>query len=221
MAVHARRYEVSKRAFDALAAAVLLVVLSPLLLAALLVVWLTMGSPVLFRDTRAGRAGRPFDLLKIRTMRDLRAGETVPESDRARITRVGRALRSTSIDELVSLVNVLRGEMSLVGPRPLPVRYVARYTARQARRLEARPGVTGWAQVNGRNAVGWDERFELDVWYVDHRSLRLDLRILGLTVRQVFSRSDIGHGDHATMPEFGVAEGGRPETPGSNVQQRA
>ncbi|MET0421637.1 MAG: sugar transferase [Acidimicrobiia bacterium] len=179
-----------------------LVVVAPVLLIGAAMVRATMGSPILYRDRRAGRSGKPFELLKFRTMRDLRPGETIPESDQARITKVGRFLRATSLDELPSLLNVLRGEMSLVGPRPLPLRYVERYDEHQRRRLEVRPGVTGWAQVNGRNTISWDEKFELDVWYVDHRSVRLDIEILRDTVRQVLKREGVSHDGHATMPEF-------------------
>lgn len=221
MKARKRGYERMKRLVDVSAAALLFVLTSPVLAVVTLAVRVTMGSPVLFRDTRAGRRGRPFELLKFRTMRGLQAGETIPESDHARITRVGKILRSTSVDELPSLVNVLRGDMSLVGPRPLPVRYLTRYTPGQARRHDVRPGVTGWAQVNGRNAVGWDEKLEFDVWYVDHRSLGLDLRILGMTVAHLLRREGISHGDHATMPEFGATA--RTESPSGrpNLQRRS
>jgi sugar transferase EpsL len=194
--------ELARRVVDLALGSVMLLVVSPILGAAALAVLLTMGRPVLYRDRRAGLDGRPFELLKFRTMRGLRPGETIPESDAARITRVGALLRSTSIDELPSVLNVLRGDMALVGPRPLPVRYVERYTPAQARRLEVRPGITGWAQVNGRNDLGWDEKFALDVWYVEHRSLKLDLEILGATVKQMVRPAGIAHEGHATMPEF-------------------
>ncbi len=187
----------------------LLGVAAPVLVVAAAAVLLTMGSPVLYRDRRVGRAGRTFELLKFRTMRPLRPGETVPDSDHVRITRVGRVLRRTSIDELPSLLNVLRGDMSLVGPRPLPVRYLDRYTATQARRHDVKPGITGWAQVNGRNAVSWAEKFTLDVWYVDHSSLRLDLRILMMTVLGLLRREGISYEGHATMPEFTGETGDR------------
>jgi lipopolysaccharide/colanic/teichoic acid biosynthesis glycosyltransferase len=192
----------TKRAVDVIGAGLALVVLSPILGVAACAVLVTMGSPILYRDTRAGRDGDPFELLKFRTMRALMPGETIPESDGARITRIGRILRATSVDELPSLVNVLRGDLSLVGPRPLPVRYVPRYSPTQARRLEVRPGITGWAQVNGRNDISWDDRFALDVWYVDHRSLGLDLRIVVSTVGKLVRREGISHEDHASMPEF-------------------
>lgn len=196
------RYDVPKRVVDVVGATVMLTVTGPVILVAAVAVLLTMGSPVLYRDQRIGGGGRPFELLKLRTMRALRPGESVPDSDHARLTRVGRFLRATSVDELPSLLNVLRGEMSLVGPRPLPARYLDRYTPRQARRHDVRPGLTGWAQVNGRNAVGWEERLELDGWYVDHRSLRLDLRILAMTPTRLFRRPGITHPGHPTMPEF-------------------
>jgi lipopolysaccharide/colanic/teichoic acid biosynthesis glycosyltransferase len=141
-------------------------------------------------------------VVKFRTMRMPQPGEEGPESDDARLTRLGQVLRAASLDELPSLWNVVRGELSLVGPRPLPVRYLPRYSAEQARRHDVRPGITGWAQVNGRNLVGWDDRFALDVWYVEHRSLRLDLRILGRTAKQVVRRSGISPEGHTTMPEF-------------------
>jgi sugar transferase EpsL len=194
----------TRRVIDVVLASVAIVVVSPVLLVAAIAVRATMGRPVLFRDRRAGAHGREFELLKFRTMRALAPGETIPESDQARITRVGTWLRSTSVDELPSIINVLRGDMALVGPRPLPVRYVERYTPLQARRLEVRPGITGWAQVNGRNALGWDEKFALDVWYVDHRTVSLDVGILATTVRQILRREGIAHDGHATMPEFGV-----------------
>jgi lipopolysaccharide/colanic/teichoic acid biosynthesis glycosyltransferase len=191
-----------KRALDVVVATTVLVMVSPLLAAAALAVVVTMGGPVLFRDQRAGFAGRPIELLKFRTMRPLRPGETIPENDGDRITRVGRILRSTSLDELPTLVNVIRGDLSLVGPRPLPIRYVERYDEIQLQRLDVRPGITGLAQVKGRNSLTWAERFDLDVRYVGEWSLRLDARILADTVVQVAGRNGISHGDHATMPEF-------------------
>ena len=191
-----------RRLLDVVVAAVALAVAAPVLAAAALAIRVKMGRPVLFRHTRAGRDGEPFELVKLRTMRPLRDGETAPDSDGARITPLGRFLRSTSIDELPSLVNVLRGDMAVVGPRPLPVRYVERYTDRQRRRLAVRPGITGWAQINGRNAIGWDARLELDAWYVDHRSLALDVRILAGTIPVVVRRSGISGAGHATMAQL-------------------
>jgi lipopolysaccharide/colanic/teichoic acid biosynthesis glycosyltransferase len=162
-----------------------------------------MGRPVLFRQDRPGLHGQPFRLAKFRTMRHPRPGEEGPDADAARLTRTGRFLRATSIDELPTLLNVLRGDMSLVGPRPLLlVRYLPRYSPEQARRHEVRPGITGWAQVNGRNAIGWDEKLALDVWYVDHQSLALDLRILLATVRTALRKDGVRHAGEATMPPF-------------------
>lgn len=191
-----------KRAFDILATASGLFLLSPMLLVLALLVWHLHGRPVLFAQRRPGRCGRPFRIYKFRTMTQERdpQGNLLPDAQR--LTRFGRFLRSTSLDELPELLNVLRGDMSLVGPRPLLMEYLPRYTPEQARRHEVRPGVTGWAQVNGRNAISWEEKFRLDVWYVDHQSLGLDLKILALTVVQVFQRKDISAAGHATMPEF-------------------
>lgn len=191
-----------KVAFDRVAAAVGLVLLSPVLAAAAVAVRATLGSPVLFAQYRPGRGGRPFRALKLRTMRDATGPDGAPLPDAERLTRLGRFLRSTSVDELPQLWNVLRGELSLVGPRPLLMRYLPRYSAEQARRHEVLPGITGWAQVNGRNAISWEERFRLDVWYVDHWTLALDLRILLITVARVFRREGISRDGHATMPEF-------------------
>ena len=168
----------------------------PLAAAVACLVRLSLGAPVLFRDVRAGRGGRPFTLVKFRSMR---AG---PGSDATRLTRVGRFLRASSLDEIPELINVLRGEMSLVGPRPLPIRYLPRYTPQQNRRHEVLPGITGWAQVHGRNALDWETKFRYDVDYVDSRSLFLDLKILWLTVWQVFSARGISAAGEATMSEF-------------------
>ncbi len=190
------------RVLDLVVAGVVLVVLSPLIAAAALAIYTRMGSPVLFRHERAGRHSAPFELLKFRTMRPPGGGDRGPDGDHRRLTRLGRLLRATSIDELPSLINVLRGEMSLVGPRPLPVRYLDRYSSREALRHEVRPGLTGWAQVNGRNNLGWERRLELDVWYVEHRSLALDLRIMVRTMRTVVRHQGISHDSHATMPEL-------------------
>ena len=180
------------RSLDLVGATALLALTSPLLAAAAIAIRVRMGRPVLFHHTRAGRDEVPFGLVKLRTMRPLREGETAPEADGVRITPLGRLLRTTSIDELPSLFNVLRGDMALVGPRPLPVRYVERYTAR----------LTGWAQINGRNALTWADRLELDAWYVDHRSVALDLRILAATIPVIVRRSGISHAGHATMAEL-------------------
>jgi sugar transferase EpsL len=195
-------YPTAKRAFDLLVTIPLLLLLAPVLLLTALVIWLVMGRPVLFRQQRPGLHGRPFTLLKFRTMRDVRDAGGASLPDEVRLTRLGRLLREFSLDELPELINVLRGEMSLVGPRPLLMQYLERYTPRQMRRHDVLPGITGWAQINGRNAVGWDERFALDLWYVQHRSFRLDLAILVATVRMVLRREGIHHVEHATMPEF-------------------
>lgn len=195
-------HDLFKRLFDL--AAVLVLGLPALVvgIAVAVLVRSRLGSPVLFRQRRPGRHARPFGLYKFRTMTDARdsSGKLLP--DEVRLTRIGRILRKLSLDELPQLVNVLRGDMSLVGPRPLLMQYVERYTPRQARRMEVRPGITGWAQVNGRNALSWEERFELDVWYVDHRSLALDLKILALTALRVLQRDGVSAEGHATMPEF-------------------
>lgn len=191
-----------KRLFDVLIAATALLLLAPLLLALILVVRFRLGRPVFFRQPRPGLHGHLFRLCKFRSMTDARGadGDLLPDADR--LTSFGRFLRSTSLDELPALWNVLCGDMSLVGPRPLLPRYLPRYSAQQARRHEVRPGITGWAQVNGRNELSWERKFELDVWYVDHRSLALDLRILLLTVVRVFQRQGISAQNSATMPEF-------------------
>jgi lipopolysaccharide/colanic/teichoic acid biosynthesis glycosyltransferase len=191
-----------KRAFDLLVVVLAAPVWLPVLLAVGLVVRWKLGSPVLFRQRRPGYREAIFELVKFRTMTDQRdaAGALLP--DAARLPPFGRWLRSSSLDELPELLNVLRGEMSLVGPRPLLVQYLPRYNALQRRRHEVPSGLTGWAQVNGRNALGWEEKFRLDVWYVDHRSFALDLRILFRTVWQVVSRQGISAPGDATMSEF-------------------
>ena len=175
---------------------------SPLLAFSFISIRLLLGSPVLFSQQRPGLHGKLFTLRKFRTMRSPRAGEDLLATDAVRLTRLGRFLRSTSLDELPTLWNVLRGDMSLVGPRPLLPEYLPLYTAHQMRRHEVKPGITGWAQVNGRNAISWEEKFELDVWYVDHRSFFLDLKILCMTVWQVVARRHIAADGHATMPPF-------------------
>jgi lipopolysaccharide/colanic/teichoic acid biosynthesis glycosyltransferase len=185
-----------KRAMDVVLSAAALVVLAPVMAVIAIVVRIALGKPVLFRQLRPGLDGELFTLRKCRTMRDGSG------PDEERLTRLGRMLRSTSLDELPELVNILRGEMSLVGPRPLLVRYLDRYTPEQARRHEVRPGLTGWAQVKGRNATTWEERLALDVWYVDHWSIRLDLRIIATTARNVLRREGISQEGHATMPEL-------------------
>lgn len=195
-----------KRAVDVVGAGVALVLLAPLLGVVAAVVRVALGRPVLFVQERPGLGGRPFRLYKFRTMRDARDGAGRPLPDEARLTTVGRFLRATSLDELPELYNVVRGDMSLVGPRPLLVEYLDRYSPHQARRHDVRPGITGWAQVNGRNAQTWPERLDLDVWYVDNWSLGLDARILARTVRAVVRREGISQPGFATMPAFGEEE---------------
>ncbi len=191
-----------KRVVDVVGTVAGLVVLSPLIAVVAVLVRVKLGSPVLFRQERAGRYGQPFLLTKFRSMTDARGPDGALLPDEARLTPFGAFLRSTSLDELPELVHVLRGEMSLVGPRPLPTAYLERYSARQSRRHEVLPGLTGWAQVNGRNATSWADRFEADVWYVEHRSLLLDLRIIGRTLRVVLGRGGINQEGEATMTEF-------------------
>jgi len=161
-----------------------------------------MGKPVLFRQKRPGLHGQPFWLYKFRTMTDRASADGIALPDAQRLTRLGRFLRASSLDELPELINVLRGEMSLVGPRPLLMEYLDRYTPEQARRHEVRPGITGWAQINGRNALSWEDKFSLDRWYVDNWSAQVDVKILWWTIRQVITRTGIGHGDNETMPRF-------------------
>jgi sugar transferase EpsL len=198
----ALRPSVAKRALDVVASGLVLTVATPVLLVLALLIRANMGSPILFRQERPGLHGRQFRVFKFRTMCDAHDALGRPLPDAARLTRFGRLVRATSLDELPQLWNVLCGDMSLVGPRPLLVQYLDRYTPEQARRHEVKPGITGWAQVNGRNAITWEEKFSLDVWYVDNRSLWLDLRILVLTALKVFSRNGISSNGHATMPEF-------------------
>ena len=191
-----------KRVFDVTGAVLGLLLLSPVLLVVAFAVWRQMGAPVLFTQIRPGLHGRPFRMVKFRTMRNATDAAGRPLSDAERLTRLGRFLRGASLDELPELWNVLTGDMSLVGPRPLLMEYLPLYSPAQARRHDVRPGVTGWAQINGRNALSWDEKFALDLWYVDHHSLRLDLNILRQTIRKVVVREGISADDHATMPKF-------------------
>ena len=191
-----------KRLFDLLFVVATLPLTLPLLGAVALAVRWRLGAPVLFRQRRIGRHDLSFELLKFRSMTDARDAQGRLRPDAERLPPFGRWLRATSLDELPSLLNVLRGEMSLVGPRPLLPEYLPLYTPRQARRHEVRPGITGWAQVNGRNATSWEQRFEQDVWYVEHRSVALDLRILALTVAKVLRRDGISAAGHATMEPF-------------------
>ncbi len=191
-----------KRAFDVSVALVALALLWPLLVLIGVVVRLKLGSPVLFCQARPGRGGKIFTLWKFRTMTEARDAKGRLRSDAERLTPVGRWLRASSLDELPELLNVLRGEMSLVGPRPLLVEYLGRYTPEQARRHEIRPGITGWAQINGRNGLSWEEKFRLDVWYVDNRSFVLDLKIIAITAARIWSRDGVAAPGEATMPRF-------------------
>jgi sugar transferase EpsL len=196
-----------KRTFDVAAAAMALVLLSPVIATVAVLIALKLGRPVLFTQERTGWKRRPFRLIKFRSMLDTLDNQGRPMPDEMRLTPFGRWLRAKSLDELPSLLNVLKGEMSFVGPRPFMHRYDKLYTAQQARRFEVRPGITGWAQINGRNAISWEEKFALDVWYVDNRSLALDFKILAASVGSVLSGHGIAAEDSATMPEFtGSAE---------------
>ncbi len=191
-----------KRLMDILGAMAGLLLLAPVIILLSLLVRIKLGSPVLFRQTRPGKAGQSFQMAKFRTMTDARDahGGLLPDADR--LTGFGQFLRPSSLDELPELWNVLKGDMSLVGPRPLLMEYLPLYSERQARRHEVRPGITGWAQINGRNALSWDEKFELDVWYVENRTLWLDIKILFLTVWKVIKRDDINQDGEATMTRF-------------------
>lgn len=191
-----------KRLIDILVAGAGLIVLSPLLLIISLLILRQMGAPVFFRQTRPGLHGKPFRMVKFRTMRNALDADGNPLPDAERLTRLGRTLRATSLDELPELWNVLKGDMSLVGPRPLLMEYLPLYSATQARRHEVRPGITGWVQVNGRNTIGWDQKFALDIWYVDNRTLLVDLKILWLTAVKVLQREGISAAGEATMPKF-------------------
>lgn len=191
-----------KRLMDILGAMAGLLLLAPVIVLLSLLVRVKLGSPVLFRQSRPGRAGQAFEMAKFRTMTDARDanGELLPDADR--LTGFGQFLRASSLDELPELWNVLKGDMSLVGPRPLLMEYLPLYTERQARRHVVRPGITGWAQINGRNALTWEEKFELDVWYVENRTLWLDIKIIFLTVWKVVKRDDINQDGEATMTRF-------------------
>lgn len=191
-----------KRAVDVLVATAVIVATGPVFAITAIAVRSRLGTPVLFRQQRAGRSGRPIEVVKFRSMTNARDADGRLLEDDERLPPFGRLLRSTSLDELPQLLSVLRGDMSLVGPRPLPLAYVDRYDAEQRRRLDATPGITGWAQVNGRNSLDWPAKLALDVWYVDHASPKVDLVILARTVRAVFSRGGVAATDHATMHEF-------------------
>lgn len=191
-----------KRLFDVAVSGTALVLLSPVIVTSAVLIKKKLGSPVLFKQTRPGKDGEPFEIYKFRTMTDERDenGELLPDAER--LTDFGKTLRKLSIDELPQLFNVLKGDISLVGPRPLLMQYLPLYNAHQKRRMEVRPGITGWAQVNGRNNISWEEKFDLDVWYVDHQSFILDLYIIYLTIVKVFKQSDISQEGHATVQAF-------------------
>lgn len=196
-----------KRLFDLVLAAVLLVVAGPVLLVVAGLVRVFLGSPVLFRQQRPGLHGAPFEILKFRTMTDARGGDGQLLPDALRLTSFGRFLRASSLDELPELINILRGEMSFVGPRPLLMEYLPLYSSEQARRHDVRPGITGWAQINGRNAISWEQKFAYDVEYVDRQSMLLDLKILALTALKVVRREGISAAGDATMPRFEGSKG--------------
>ncbi|KKO72134.1 sugar transferase [Kerstersia gyiorum] len=191
-----------KRLFDIVVSLTALILLSPVLLVVSIQVRRKLGSPVFFRQIRPGLRGKPFEMIKFRTMRDAIDANGKPLPDAERLTGFGRMLRSTSLDELPELWNVLKGEMSLVGPRPLLMEYLHLYDKRQASRHDVKPGITGWAQVNGRNAISWEQKFEYDAWYVEHQSLWLDIKILWLTVKKVIIRDGISAEGSATMEKF-------------------
>jgi lipopolysaccharide/colanic/teichoic acid biosynthesis glycosyltransferase len=192
----------NKRALDLVLSLLSMAILAPIILALAAMVWLMIGRPVLFRQQRPGKYAKPFHILKFRTMSDLYDGNGSLLPDGQRLSKFGAFFRSTSLDELPALWNVLVGEMSLVGPRPLLMQYLPLYSERQALRHNVRPGVTGWAQVNGRNGISWEEKFDLDVWYVENQSMMLDLKIIALTLLKVFSRKDISAAGEATMRAF-------------------
>lgn len=202
MLIGSNKLVIRMRFVDLFVSIIGLLLLSPVLLVLALLVAVQMGMPIFFRQQRPGLGGKPFYMIKFRTMRDAFDADGRPLPDAQRMTRLGSFLRSTSLDELPGLWNVLKGEMSLVGPRPLLMEYLPLYTQEQARRHEVRPGVTGWAQVNGRNAISWEEKFKLDVWYVDNQSFWLDIKILLLTIKKVFVRDGISAQGEVTMSKF-------------------
>ncbi|WP_439234824.1 sugar transferase [Lonepinella koalarum] len=191
-----------KRLLDILISSIALVILSPVFFIVAYKVKKNLGSPVLFKQTRPGLNGKPFEMIKFRTMKDAVDKDGNPLPDAERLTDFGKMLRATSLDEMPELWNVLKGEMSIVGPRPLLLEYLPLYNAEQAKRHNVRPGVTGYAQVNGRNAISWDEKFKLDVWYVENQSLWLDFKIMLQTVKKVIAKDDINAANDATMPKF-------------------
>lgn len=191
-----------KRFFDVVASLIILLLVFPLFVVLMILVRVFLGKPIFFRQVRPGLFGQPFQMIKFRSMRDILDADGKPLPDNDRMTPLGSFLRASSLDELPGLWNVFRGDMSLVGPRPLLVEYLPLYDERQNRRHEVRPGITGWAQVNGRNSLSWEEKFELDVWYVDNRSFWLDIKILLLTVKKVLLRDGISAEGEVTMPKF-------------------
>lgn len=202
MTVHIFSYSRIKRLLDVTLALILLILLSPIFLLVSILIWVSMGRPVLFRQQRPGMGGQPFMLLKFRTMTFEQDSSGEFHSDSVRITLLGKYLRRFSLDELPQLINVLRGEMSFIGPRPLLMEYLPLYSPEQSRRHDVLPGITGWAQVNGRNASSWKQRFEHDLWYVDHISPVLDIKIVGLTIRRIFSGSGVNADNDVTMTKF-------------------
>ncbi len=191
-----------KRAFDIVVSLLVLTISTPIMVLLVFVVRFSLGAPVLYTQSRPGRHGKLFRIYKFRSMTCQRDAQGNLLPDVQRLTRAGRVMRALSVDELPTLLNVLKGEMSLVGPRPLLVEYLPLYSARQNRRHEVKPGITGWAQVNGRNALSWEDKFEFDIWYVDNQSLWLDIRIIAMTIRNVFLREGISHPGEATMKKF-------------------
>jgi lipopolysaccharide/colanic/teichoic acid biosynthesis glycosyltransferase len=191
-----------KRMMDILGAGFGLVLLSPVIAILWIMIRRRLGAPVLFRQTRPGKDGIPFEMIKFRTMKDALGPDGTPLPDAERLTPFGAKLRGASLDELPELINVVKGEMSLVGPRPLLMEYLPLYSPQQARRHDVRPGVTGWAQINGRNAISWPEKFNLDVWYVENRTLWLDIKIIALTIKKVVKRDGISAAGDVTMPKF-------------------
>ena len=191
-----------KRLIDILMSLVCLILLLPVLICIYIIIRISDGSPVIFRQERPGYKAYPFTLYKFRTMTNDVGDSGILNSDEARLTRVGRVLRKTSLDEAPQLINVIKGEMSLVGPRPLLMEYIPLYNNRQSRRHDVKPGITGWAQVNGRNTISWEDKFDLDVWYVDNQSFFLDMKIMWLTLLRIIRKNDISYIGHATMPKF-------------------
>lgn len=194
--------KVFKSIFDKLLAAIIILITSPVFILLIILFYFSQEKKVFFTQKRPGKNGKVFQLIKFKTMKDTEDSNGNLLPDHLRLTRIGSMVRSLSLDELPQLINVLKGDMSLIGPRPLLVKYLDRYTTEQARRHEVKPGITGWAQVNGRNAIGWDEKFKLDVWYVDNLSFWLDMKILCMTIQKVFLREGISNQQAVTMPEF-------------------